>query len=371
MNNSLFLLEMAADLTTNVIRRKMVRFPDLQPKTKFGQRTVRSTNGRSTQYSRLRSSYYESPSKLASFLAFLRERVVSDSIVEGEHHTENGGLARAEEGVYSWILKNKRLYASRLITNQEMGTLHADLNTLTLEEEDMGEQGIDLVDLTNRRRAERKPVAAGELLLVRSGEEQGGVRVYFNLQSGTYSEKLLRQCGLRRMGRSGRGVRVPKEVYRACLEEMVGNTRAEMAHLTGIPEGRIQFLSCAGDAQDPDPLEEVPFLRGMYEGGPCRDDDEYAESQAGRSLLRRYRAVTSPEHMEQLNRYFVSSEAVGSDPTLLGTRKQPDRDNSKPNRDNSNQSSRQRRGGAAHRGGQTRRRGGGSKRGARISLRRV
>ena len=371
MNNSLFLLEMAADLTTNVIRRKMVRYPDLQPKTKFGQRTVRSTNGRSTQYSRLRSSYYESPSKLASFLAFLRERVVSDSIVEGEHHTENGGLARAEEGVYSWILKNKRLYASRLITNQEIGTLHADLNTLTLEEEDMGEQGIDPVDLTNRRRAERKPVAAGELLLVRSEAEQGGVRVYFNLQSGTYSEKLLRQCGLRRMGRSGRGVRVPKEVYRACLEEMVENTRAEMARLTGIPEGRIQFLSCAGDAQDPDPLEEVDFLRGMYQGGPCRDDDDYAESQAGRSLLRRYRAVTSPEHMEQLNRYFVSSEAVGSDPAVLGTRKQPDRDNS-------NQSSRQRRGGAAHRGGQTKRgggqtkrRGGGSKRGARISLRRV
>jgi hypothetical protein len=330
-----------ASSVANVIRRKMVIPPNLRPKTKYGQRTVRAENGSDVQYERLKGEYVNG--KMEPLIRFLRGRMVQD-----------GEIREAPEGVYTWILKKSHLYASRLLTNQEIGTLHVDLNMMTLEEEDVvnGNQGkgIHSRTLKNLRNASAKPVAAGEFLLVRRGvreqgdekeQEQGvdEVHLYFNLQSGTYSEQILRCLVAKKAEEQGivlvKRKPVPDALKQQCREMMMEETRSGMSHATGIPVERIHFLSCDSEMQEV--LEQVPFLAGRYEHGACREEDDYMEHTAGRNLIRRYRAMTSAENGAMLNTYFSTGlPPAPAPPSMLGKRKTNKNRNKNKNKNNQN-----------------------------------
>lgn len=331
---------MAAESDLTSLRlRKMVRRPNLRPKTKLGQKTVRNTNRQERIYTDLREGFYKDPYRIAPLVQRMRDRMVHDERV-----------AEAEEGIYTWILKRGHLHASRLLSNQEIGTLHVDLNMMTLEERDIGEEkGISSTTLANRREEEAMPMAAGELLLVRRG---GETHLYFNLQSGTYSEKLLTCRATKRA--EEQGVRIIKGARGAeaqktkamvdalkvgCREEMVEEVRDEMERVTGLPKERIHFLSCEEEIQRV--LESVPFLTRRYDHGPCRDDDDYMESIAGRNLIRRYSMDTPAENMAQFNTYFSwrsvappapSVPSAPSAPLSLGKRKEHVTTNQAPTR---------------------------------------
>lgn len=324
---------MAAESDLTSLRlRKMVRRPNLRPKTKLGQKTVRNTNRQERIYTDLREAFYKDPYRIDPLVQHMSDQMV-----------HNNGLVEAEEGVYTWILKRGHLHASRLRSNQEIGTLHVDLNMMTLEERDIGEEkGVSPATLANRREEDAMPMAAGELLLVRRG---GETHLYFNLQSGTYSEKLLTCRATKRA--EEQGIRIVKgakgtkgargaEAQKAkamvdalkvgCREEMVEDVQDGMERATGLPKERIHFLSCEEEIQRV--LESVPFLTGRYDHGSCRDDDDYMESIAGRNLIRRYRVETPAENMAQWNTYFSWRSEEPSAPSAsislvsLGKRKE-------------------------------------------------
>jgi hypothetical protein len=84
----------------------------------------------------------------------------------------NEQIVEAEPGIYTWIIKNGILYAARIFTQQEIGTLHLDLDRQTSIGKSDYKQNI---------------FSAGELKISSS---QGNPVIYFNLQSGTYTAKL-------------------------------------------------------------------------------------------------------------------------------------------------------------------------------------
>jgi hypothetical protein len=76
----------------------------------------------------------------------------------------NEEIIGAPNGIYTWIIKNDTFYAIRVFTQQEIGTLHLDLDRYT-------------------RHEEGNISSAGELKLEKPTIE-------FNLQSGTYTAKI-------------------------------------------------------------------------------------------------------------------------------------------------------------------------------------
>ena len=80
----------------------------------------------------------------------------------------NEEIVTAPDGIYTWIIKNDTLYAIRVFTQQEIGTLHLDLDRHTRHEEG---------DITS----------AGELKVSSHAEPT----IEFNLQSGTYTAKII------------------------------------------------------------------------------------------------------------------------------------------------------------------------------------
>lgn len=76
----------------------------------------------------------------------------------------NEEIIGAPDGIYTWIIKNDNFYAIRVFTQQEIGTLHLDLDRYT-------------------RHEEGNISSAGELKLEKS-------TIQFNLQSGTYTAKI-------------------------------------------------------------------------------------------------------------------------------------------------------------------------------------
>jgi len=74
-------------------------------------------------------------------------------------------LTRAEDGIYTWIIKDDgKMYLSKTLGNQEIGSLHVNLDMYS------GEANV---------------VAAGEL-------KKEGDTVTYNLRSGTYMEKVIK-----------------------------------------------------------------------------------------------------------------------------------------------------------------------------------
>jgi hypothetical protein len=84
----------------------------------------------------------------------------------------NEQIVEAEPGIYTWIIKNGILYAARIFTQQEIGTLHLDLDRQTSIGKSDYKQNI---------------FSAGELKVSSS---QGKPVIHFNLQSGTYTAKF-------------------------------------------------------------------------------------------------------------------------------------------------------------------------------------
>ena len=84
----------------------------------------------------------------------------------------NEQIVEAEPGIYTWIIKNGVFYAARIFTQQEIGTLHLDLDRQTSIGKSDYKQNI---------------FSAGELKISSS---QGKPVIYFNLQSGTYTAKI-------------------------------------------------------------------------------------------------------------------------------------------------------------------------------------
>ena len=284
---------------TDLIRRKMVRPPNLRPKTKLGQRTVgqrtvgQRTVGRdpesNVQYSQLKGEFYHEPAKLGRFISYIHDKILTDS-----------QILTGETGIYTWILKRGHMYATELMSNQEIGSLHANMDVLTLHQNNVANINRTL---KNSRSAEQKPIAAGELLLVR-GQEQA--TLYFNLQSGTYSEPMLK-CRATELGtRRGLNKKALKaemmSLKMECRDEIVQMVQEEIVRTTGLPLERVRFLSCGAEIQQE--LEAIPFLKDNYRHGACRDDDDYLENVAGRNLIRRFMAFTSVANQERFQTYF-------------------------------------------------------------------
>lgn len=304
----------------NLIRRKIVRIPNLRPKTKLGQRTI-GVNQSEATFQQLKGEYYENPAKLQPFVNYLKGRLLEDE-----------ELAAAPEGIYTWILKRGHLYAAGLMTNQEIGSLHVNIDVLTLHQENVE---FIQANLKNRRTADAKPVAAGEILVVRGQrqeqeqDEKGEQPIlYFNLQSGTYSEPLLK-CRATALGEKQgidkKGMKNAMDrLKRECRDEMVEEVRQAISRATGVSLERVRFLSCSEEIQRE--LEGVPLLQSGYSHGVCRDDDDYMESIAGRNLIRRFMATTSVENMGRFRTYFYGEASV------LGKR----RGNTRSNKNNKN-----------------------------------
>ena len=294
---------------TDLIRRKMVRPPNLRPKTKLGQRTVgqrtvgqrtvgqrtvgQRTVGRdpesNVQYSQLKGEFYHEPAKLGRFISYIHDKILTDS-----------QILTGETGIYTWILKRGHMYATELMSNQEIGSLHANMDVLTLHQNNVAKINRTL---KNSRSAEQKPIAAGELLLVR-GQEQA--TLYFNLQSGTYSEPMLKcratELGIRR-GLNKKALKAEMmSLKMECRDELVQMVQEEIVRTTGLPLERVRFLSCGAEIQQE--LEAIPFLKDNYRHGACRDDDDYLENVAGRNLIRRFMAFTSVANQERFQTYF-------------------------------------------------------------------
>jgi hypothetical protein len=96
--------------------------------------------------------YNKKADKLPEIINFFSKRII-----------KNDGLLAAPPGIYTWILRDsKNIYASKTMTEQEIGTLHANLDMLTAT-------------------TDSSPIiAAGEFLKKDDGTFQ------FNLLSGSY-----------------------------------------------------------------------------------------------------------------------------------------------------------------------------------------
>ena len=79
----------------------------------------------------------------------------------------NGQIIHAAPGIYTWIIKGERephFYATRVFSEQEIGTLHQDIHRQT--------------------GSGSSPLCAGELEVLPNG------RIEFNIQSGTYTRDI-------------------------------------------------------------------------------------------------------------------------------------------------------------------------------------
>lgn len=87
-----------------------------------------------------------------------------------EKMIHNEQIQMTSDGLYTWILKPSGFYAIKTFSKQEIGTLHANLDVFS-------------------GKAKDNPVqAAGEMKITR---EEGQIKVFFNLLSGTYMKRIF------------------------------------------------------------------------------------------------------------------------------------------------------------------------------------
>ena len=76
----------------------------------------------------------------------------------------------ASPGIYTWLLRGDKFYATKVASKQEIGTLHSNLFDFSTSDDNKGDV-----------------IAAGELEIQK---EQGVINVIFNFLSGTYHERF-------------------------------------------------------------------------------------------------------------------------------------------------------------------------------------
>jgi hypothetical protein len=288
-----------------LVQQRMIRPPQLTPKTKYGQHTLGVPPSDPVAYRRLQSVYRREPATLQPLIHGLRGRM-----------KKNEEIPTVPEGIYSWILKRGSFYVTRLLSDQEIGSLHTNLNTLTLHEENRS--AFDRNTLKNTRGSDAKPVMAGELLVTERG---GRPFLFFNLQSGTFTSPMMK-CRIREKSAvHGWNRKQTKEHAPAmeveCRDEMVGEVMDQWIRRTGIEADQIRFLGC--DAETDQMLREVPYLRSFYDHGECKEEDDYMERMAGKNLIRRFRVQdTSLENRERFHQYFQTENE-----SVLGKRSFP------------------------------------------------
>ncbi len=288
-------------------RKKMVVPPHLKPKVALGQKTVyQNQNGSRKEkvYQGLQPKYYRNSSGLQPFLDQLKGRILTNQMI-----------LRAPSGIYTWILKRGNVHISPLRSNQEIGSLHANMDMLTTINEDMGN-------------TKEKPEAAGEMLIVNEGGEAR--QIFYNLQSGTFSEPLF-SCRARTLGEQ-RGMNKKElrkrmgELKMECREPLLHEIEPKLLQAIGLDRKQLRFLDCSPETDQM--LEQIPFLQGHFDHGPCKDDDGYVEGLAGKNLIRRLNHISSLENIGVFNTYFTedvpsskrksNQMAVHSIPTKIG-----------------------------------------------------
>ena len=166
----------------------------------------------------------------------------------------------SKPGVYTWILKKINnivtFIASRVISNQELGTLHINLDKLT-------PTGVVL--------------GAGELLLDINKD------IYFNLSSGTFMAK-----------KKGEDIIKVSEIVKEYFKEL------------GVD---IQFLSCEKDISE---IVERINKESGYEY--MSKSDKFGtdicqlpnESVTGYQILERYKIISRIENKNTFNTYLTA-----------------------------------------------------------------
>jgi len=97
-------------------------------------------------------------------------KVPVEQIIETFKSKMQSDLEKADDGIYTWIIKDDNvMYFSKTLGNQEIGSLHVNLDMYS------GEANI---------------VAAGEL-------KKEGPTVTYNLRSGTYMDKVIKTRAIR------------------------------------------------------------------------------------------------------------------------------------------------------------------------------
>jgi hypothetical protein len=102
--------------------------------------------------------------KYRSYIGHLKDSMKQLNEIFRREILRNEDIIGAPDGIYTWIIKNDTFYAIRVFTQQEIGTLHLDLDRYTRDEEG-------------------NISSAGELKLEKPTIE-------FNIQSGTYTAKI-------------------------------------------------------------------------------------------------------------------------------------------------------------------------------------
>jgi hypothetical protein len=185
--------------------------------------------------------YKPLPDKLSNIHNYFSKKLIT-----------NEQLLNAKSGLYTWILrKSGNFYAIKSITQQEVGTLHANLKLLT-----------DSFDSSNIE-------GAGELEIIKE-ENFVPPSIIFNLLSGTYMSKKFEKL-------SAKNTLVLRN-------DIIKNVQSTLINFN-IPS---QFLECSGVK--------------------CSKEEKIG----GMKLIETANIKTSLSKLEKLNRMFIRTGGKGT-----------------------------------------------------------
>jgi len=282
--------------------KQFFKYPHLRPKTdnkKTGEvKVTKFNNGTEKTYYKVKPEYQDNNQLIKPLIEYISNNMM----------TNNDILKKAEGGtIYTWILKRDNVHILPLRSNQEIGSLHAELDLLTTVYQNMGDNRV-------------KPDAAGELVISNDKSE-----IYFNLQSGTYMAKKYESLE-KSMMKNTSGISKKRKKTNMNLKAKMNNLKAKytrsllygnetsqnnnciiskLSKAIGIDREKIHFLDCS-DQIDSKLREILPS--DNFDHSPCRDDNSYNESIAGKNLIRRYNRITNPENRHKFNTFFTTEK---------------------------------------------------------------
>lgn len=275
------------------IQQKVSAPPYLKPKTSLGQKT--SYGPEEVVYQGLKKGYYENPEQLQPLINHVRRHIITDS-----------NILSSPEGIYTWIVKDGHLYITPLRTNQEIGSLHANLNAMTMSEENI--TYFDPITLKPKNKdnplpAHRKPFAAGEMLI--TGNPSNEVRtIYYNIQSGTFSEPRFRECAKRLGIKPKEWIQRIDELGTSCRDPLLQEIEQLFHNILG-DSVRFSFLDCRPETNRA--LAVIDWLGNSYDHSECKNENDYLEYLAGRNLIRRYHHKNSSANRELFNTFYTTT----------------------------------------------------------------